>query len=154
MARTLVNALLVVTIVHGTAAADRERDPEPWRKAFFASLALTVSTGVIWGLSITTLHSEADQIEATKANGDSITQDDCGDRRGISNDVDGHFASACSWRSVSRTAAVFTVGFGVATIASAVFAFRGGDDAAPSSNVSITPTISREGAGAQLRLRW
>ena len=151
MARTLVIALLVVTIARGTATAEER---EPWKPVFFTSLALTVVTGAVWAVSVVSVQSEADQIAATKVGGETITQEDCSDRAGIVGDEGGHFASACEWRSRSRTAAVFTVGFGIATLASAYFAFRGGDDAAPSSNIAITPTLSRDGAGAQLRLRW
>jgi hypothetical protein len=153
MGRTLVLALVLVSLVRGSVAAAPE-EPEPWRPVFFASLALTVGTGVIWGLSVVSVQSEADQIEAMNANGTTITQDDCNNRGGISGDVDGHFDSACTWRSVSRTAGVFAVGFGVVTIVSAIFAFRGGETATAASGVSITPTLSRNSAGAQLQLRW
>jgi hypothetical protein len=150
MARTLVIALLVVTMVRGAAAAEER---EPWKPVFFTSLALTVVTGAVWAVSIASVQSEADQIVATKAGGETITQEDCSDRAGITGDDGGHFSSACEWRSRSRSAAVFTVGFGIVTLASAYFAFRGGDEA-PASTVSITPTLSRDGAGAQLQLRW
>ena len=149
MAKTLVLAVLLVTLVRGSAAAESE----PWRPVFFSSLALTVGTSVLWAVSVVSVRSEADQIEATKPNGEPITQDDCHARGGVVDDVGGHFASACAWRSRSRTAAAFTVGFGVVALASAYFAFRGGDDE-DSPKVSITPTISRDGAGAHLQLRW
>ena len=152
MARTLVLASLVVTLVRGSAAAEPE--PEPWRPVFLTSLALTVGTGVLWAVSVVSVQSEADQIVATKGDGGTITHEDCSDPAGIVGDDGGHFASACAWRSRSRTAAVFVVGFGVVALASAYFAFRGDDAAPAASGVSITPTLSRDSAGAQLQLRW
>jgi hypothetical protein len=152
MARMLVIALLVLSMAGGTAAAETEA--EPWRPVFFTSLALTIGTGVFWGISIISVQSEADQIVATSTTGDPITHDDCSNRRGIVGDEGGHFDSACAWRSRSRTAAVFTVGFGIVTLASAYLAFRGGDDEPAASTLSITPTLSRTGAGAQVQLRW
>jgi hypothetical protein len=151
MTRTLGIAVIVMMMLGRTAAADAEQ--KQWRTAFFVSLALTVGAGVFGGVSSISIQSEADQIEATKANGRPITDEDCDDRSDIMGDVGGHFDSACAWRSRYTTATVLTLGFGIVTLATAYLAFRKTDDP-PSSAVTVTPTIGRDGAGAQLQLRW
>src|SRR5665647_3131939 len=114
MTRTLVIALIVVTMFGRSAAADDDAasEQQEWRKAFFGSLALTLGTSVFWGVSYTSMQSEAGSIRANKPGALQITQDDCNDRSGVTDDVDGHFDSACEWRSRSRTASLFTLGFG------------------------------------------
>ena len=152
MAKLLGIAVIVVMMVGGRAAAEPE--PNPWRPVFFASLALTIGATAFWGVSYASMKSEADQIEATKPSGQPITQDDCNDRVDIVDDTGGHFDSACSWRSRSRTGSLLTVGFGVVTLASAYLAFVDRDAPSSSSNLAIAPTITPDGAGATLRLRW
>lgn len=151
MTRTVGIALIVVMMLGRSAAADD--DKKHWRTAFVVSLAATVGVTAAAGLSLVSVHSEASQIEAMKVDGDTITDDDCNDRSDILNDQGGHFDSACAWRSRYKTASVFTLGFAIVTVATAYLAFRGGDDP-PSSPVTVTPTLSRDGAGAQLQMRW
>jgi hypothetical protein len=153
MTKALVVTLIAVMLVGRTAAAEEER--EPWKPVFVASLALTVGAGAFWGFSHLSMRSEADEIMAVNAKGSTITQDDCNARAGITGDTGDHFDSACTWRSRSRTASVLVIGFGIVTLATAYLAFVHGDEpAANRSSVSIAPTISREGAGAALSLRW
>ncbi len=152
MAKLLGIAVIVVMMVGGRVAAEPERNP--WKPVFFASLALTAGAATFWGVSYASMRSEADQIEATKPSGQPITQDDCNDRVDIVDDAGDHFDSACTWRSRSRTGTLFTVGFGIVTLASAYLAFVDRDDPPSSSNLAISPTITPDGAGATLRLRW
>ena len=154
MTRTLVIAAIVVTMLGRSAAADKAEDHRQWRAVFFGSLALTVGTGAFWSVAYASMRTEADQIVATKANGDGINQDDCNDRAGITGDADGHFDSACAWRSRSRTALLFNVGFGIVTLASIYLAFIEDDGAPQASKIAVTPTVGRDGAGAQVQLRW
>jgi len=152
MAKLLGIAVIVVVMVGGRVAAEPER--EPWKPVFFASLALTVGASAFWSLSYASMQSEASEIDATKPGGGAITQDDCNDRVGIVGDAGGHFDSACTWRSRARTGTLLTVGFGVVTLATAYFAFVDRDDPAGGSNLAFAPTVTPDGAGATLRLRW
>ena len=152
MTKLLGIALIVVMMVGGRVAAEPER--QPWKPVFFASLALAVGATAFWGVSYASMKSEADQIEATKQGGQSITQDDCNDRVGIVGDAGDHFDSACAWRSRSRTGSMLALGFGVVTLASAYLAFVDHDDPPSHSNIAVAPTITPDGAGATLRLRW
>ena len=151
MTRTLGIAVIVVAMLGRSAAADEDR--KQWRTAFFVSLAATVGTTAFLGVSFVSLRSEVDQIKAMKQGGGDITDADCNDRSDIVNDEGGHFDSACAWRSRYKTGAYLTIGFSIVTLATAYLAFRGGDDP-PSSAVTVTPTIGRDGAGARLQLRW
>jgi len=153
MGKQLASALIVVMMVAGPAAAE-DREPNPWKPIFFTSLALTIAATAFTGLSQVTMKSEANEIEATRVDGGPITEEDCNDRSVLVGGGDEHFDSACAWRSRTRTGMMLTIGFGVATLASAYFAFSGGDDAAPSSKISIAPTFSASSAGAALRVRW
>jgi len=153
MGKPVAGALIVGMLLGGTAAAENHED-NPWKPIFFTSLALTVAATAFTGFSQLTMTSEAKLIEARKVGGQSITDEDCNDRSVLMGGGDEHFDNACAWRSRARTGMVLTIGFGVVAVASAYFAFSGSDAPAKTSNLSIAPTFSADGAGAMMRLRW
>ncbi|MEO7096997.1 MAG: hypothetical protein ABI175_27305 [Polyangiales bacterium] len=144
------------SVVEGEAPyTEPVRSPAPrpgnvWKPIFAVSLGLAITSTVFTYYARTRQQDEAKQIQATSPNGfGQLTDDDCGTE--VVDDVGGHFASACSWNRRGTVGLLGAVGFGTFTVVAAYFAFR----TQPSDRlIAVTPTVTRETAGAQLSLAW
>lgn len=158
--RGAVALALVSLLAASTAVAAPDRDVDapppsnPWRPVFFGALGATVVVTAVSAVSYVKFQSEVDQIDATKPDLGLITHEDCNLAGTVIEDNGGHFRSACTWRSRYKTAAYFGAGLTLVTLATAYLAFAGGGDGDGDDRVAVTPTVSPDGAGASLSLRW
>lgn len=138
---------------HGPDAAPaepEERSPV-WFGAFVTSLAVGVGGIGLYVYGSKRVDDEAAQIEVSAPRPGPITERDCG-QPGII-DHNGHFESACAWVDRSRFALLTTAIALPFALMTGYLAFR----KLPTrerSRVTLVPTVSTEGAGAMLDLRW
>ncbi len=123
----------------------------PWKPIFGVSLGLAiVATGFTFYAHDRST-DEAAKIMASSAFPYTITDADCG-RITLSDPSDArHFSNACAWSRRSAIAVYGGLGVGVFTFVAAYFAFR---DRPQDHGVAVTPTVTSDGAGAQLSLAW
>lgn len=125
------------------------RSLNPWKPIFGASLGLAITATVFTVYARHRTDDEASQASTVVSFPyRPLTDDDCGTAAG---DAAGpHFARACTWSRRGTIGAYSALGFGAFTFVAAYFAFRSrGDDA-----IVVTPTASKDGAGAELSLTW
>ena len=146
-----------------SAAGDGERFSEPvmppapkpmnpWKPIFGASLGLAITATAFVYYARYRQDDEARKITAGQSQqGAGLTDKDCGTGVVLDNESARHFDSACSWHSRGNVSLLAAVGFGTFTVVAAYFAFR----TPPSDRlIAVTPTVTRETAGAQLSIAW
>jgi hypothetical protein len=125
----------------------------PWKPIFGISLGLAVTATAFTYYARHRQDDEANRITTgTSFTGGPLTQDDCDSGAvGIDSDSRRHFESACSWNTRSQLGLIGAVSLGTFTVVAAYFAFR----TQPSDRlIAVTPTVTRESAGAQLSVAW
>jgi hypothetical protein len=162
------------------AAARRERDDPglrsggfpttprrnmlPFKVVAVTALGLAAAGGAVWAHAYygTIKPFEDGRGPVGSIAGDVITQEDCGaspsDERFQSNDPVARqgardFFETCKAWNRTKWAIPVTIGFGVVGIGAFMYVLASPDPARP-GNVSVTPTVSPDGAGATLRIDW
>lgn len=128
------------------------RPLNPWKPIFGVSLGLAITATAVAYYSIGESRDEINQIVDGRArDGSALTDQDCGEAQPLTDADQRHFESACSWNLRGKVGLMGAVGLGTFTIVAAYFAFR----SQPSDRlIAVTPTVTRESAGAQLSLAW
>jgi hypothetical protein len=129
--------------------------PKPldvWKPILGVSLGLAITATAFTYYARYRQDDEASRITTGQSPlGGTLTQDDCGSAVAIDGDSRRHFESACSWHSRGTLGLMSAVGFGTFTVVAAYFAFR----TPPSDRlIAVTPTVTRETAGAQVSVAW
>ncbi|MFN0252237.1 MAG: hypothetical protein ACKV2T_35500 [Kofleriaceae bacterium] len=128
-----------------------ERSPV-WFAAFATSTFAFVGGVTLWGYSTTSMHDEVELIRATNPTSNAdITEQDCGNQ--AIEDVGGHLAKACTWRSRARVAMWTTAAAIPLAVITGYFAFRSLPKKEKRS-VALIPTVTTDGASAMLDIRW
>ena len=146
-----------------SAADDEERFSEPvltpapkplnpWKPIFGASLGLAIASTVLVYYARDRQDDEVGKIMTGRsATGGPLTDEDCGSGIEFTGDDSRHFDSACSWHVRGNIGLIGALSFGTFSVVAAYFAFR----TPPSDRlIAVTPTVTRESAGAQLSVAW
>ena len=154
MGKRTPSVVVIVGLLAGTVHADSkvEPAPDPWKQVFAAS---AVATAGLLGFSMyarVRMDDEASQATAMLPGTlDNLTEDDC--HRADVIDPGGHFRSACRWESRGSTAMYFGLGFAAITAVTAYLAFVD-KPVKRESKIAVTPSVSPDGAGALVEMRW
>ena len=124
----------------------------PWKPIFGASLGLAIASTAFTYYARYRQDDEASKITTGQSQqGAALTDADCGSGVVLDNQSARHFDSACSWHTRGNIGFYSAIGFGTFTVVAAYFAFR----TPPSDRlIAVTPTVTRQTAGAQLSVAW